>query len=66
MVIFEDYGIEIILRENRYFIKYDAGELLIKYEEIEITKEEADRAQQGEKNAYEVIIWYQNKRMGLI
>lgn len=34
MVIFEDYGVGIILKDNRYYIRYDAGELLIECDEI--------------------------------
>ena len=66
MVIFEGYGIEIILRNNSDFIRYDAGWMTIQYEEFEITKEEAELAQQGENEAYKVILQYQNKKRGLV
>lgn len=61
--IFEDYGIEIIERKGKYFLRYDAGELLCKYEELNVTPEDAEKAQLSEKDAYEVIIKYQNEKM---
>lgn len=66
MVIFEDYGVEIISRDNRYFMKYDAGRIAIEYIEIEITKEEAEQAQQGPLKATEIIWYYKNKKRGLV
>ncbi|PKM73129.1 MAG: hypothetical protein CVU91_06065 [Firmicutes bacterium HGW-Firmicutes-16] len=66
MVIFEDYGVEIILKDGRYYIRYDAGRIAIIYDEIEITKEEAERAQLGPEYATKIILYYQNIRMGLI
>ncbi|PKM73131.1 MAG: hypothetical protein CVU91_06075 [Firmicutes bacterium HGW-Firmicutes-16] len=66
MVIFEDYGVEIILKDGRYYIRYDAGRIAIIYDEIEITKEEAERAQQGPQNAMEIIWYYKNKKRGLV
>ena len=66
MVIFEDYGVEIILKDGRYYIRYDAGRIAIIYDEIEITKEEAEQAQLGPQKATEIIWYYQNKKRGLV
>jgi predicted porin len=61
--IFNDYGIEIYMIDNRYYLRYDAGEIASHYEEIEILKEEAEKAQLNSNNAYEVIIKYQNEAL---
>jgi hypothetical protein len=56
---FAGFGIEIINRSERYYLRYDAGELVVKMVEIEITEDEAGRAQLSEKDAYEVILAHQ-------
>jgi len=53
---FAGFGIEIIKRSERYYLRHDAGELVVKMIEIEITEEEAARAQLYEKDAYKVIL----------
>lgn len=60
-VIFSDYGIEISIENEKYFLSYDEGELVPKFRTIEITREEAEKAQLSPKNAYEVIINFQNR-----
>lgn len=54
--IFAGYGVEIFLRQGKYFIRYDAGEIAIKMREDEITHDEAIKAQKSEKDAYEVLL----------
>lgn len=58
--IFEDYGIEIITKNGKYYIKYDAGEIVENIDEIEVSEEDANRAQRSEEDAYNVILEYQN------
>ena len=58
---FNDYGIELSVRDGRYFIRYDAGEIVDKIEEIEVSEEDARRAQISENDAYNVILKYQNR-----
>ena len=60
-VIFSDYGIEISVENGKYFLNYDEGELVPQFRTIEITLEEAEKAKQSPKDAYEVIIKFQNK-----
>ncbi|WP_027088444.1 hypothetical protein [Cohnella panacarvi] len=60
-VVFSDYGIEISEENGRYFLNYDEGELVPHFRTIEITLEEAEKAKQSSKDAYEVIIAFQNK-----
>ena len=57
--IFEDYGIIIMQDNEKYYIQYDAGELVDKIDTIEVSKEDAEKAQIGEENAYNVILQYQ-------
>lgn len=58
--IYEDYGIIIMQGNNKYYIQYDAGELVDKIDIIEVSKEDAEKAQIGEEEAYSVILQYQN------
>ena len=58
--IFEDYGVIILLEKGKYYIQYDAGELVDKINTLEVGKEDAEKAQLGEEDAYSVILQYQN------
>lgn len=58
--IYEDYGIIIMQDDDKYYIQYDAGELVDKIDTIEVSKEDAEKAQLGEEDAYNVILQYQN------
>ena len=57
--IFSGYGIEIFINGGKYFLRYDSGEIVSKLIEIEISEEDAKRAQLSENDAYWVIIEYQ-------
>lgn len=54
--IFEEYGIEILTENGKYFVKYDAGEIVEQFDTIEISESDAMRAQLSEKDAYDVIL----------
>ena len=54
--IFEDYGIEIFTEDGRYYIRYDAGEIAIIYNTIEVSEEDAIRAQKSVYDADRVIL----------
>lgn len=58
--IFTGHGIEIIERDNHFFLIYDAGEICDRMEEIQIT-EEASLAQRSLMDAYNIIVKYQNE-----
>lgn len=62
--IFEDFGIEIVKRNQHYYVQFDAGELAVVMVEAEITEDEANKAMLSEKDAYEVLITCQ-KRGGI-
>ncbi|AUX95365.1 hypothetical protein [Mixta gaviniae] len=63
-IIFTKYGIDIIKDEEKYYIKYDSGDLSGKEKESEISEEEALKAMVGPQEAYEVIIETQNRERG--
>ena len=44
-IIYESHGIEIVSKDEKLFIRYDAGELVHKVREIEISKKEAREIQ---------------------
>lgn len=50
------FGIEILQCGSRYYLKCDAGELVVRIREIELSEEDVVRAAQSEKAAYEVIL----------
>ena len=54
--IFEDYGITVLQEGDKFFIRYDSGEIVSKIDMIEVSKEDAIAAQRGEEDAYHVII----------
>ena len=54
--IFCDYGIEIFKRDDRFFIRYDAGEVVVRLEEVEVSEQEALKAQKSESDAYHVLL----------
>ena len=49
--IFNDYGIEILKRSGKYFLRTDSGEIII-------SLEDALLAQKGPQFAYDIIIKY--------
>ena len=59
-IVFSDFGIDIVKRFEKFYLRYDAGELVVKMAEIEISKEECTKAQISEQDAYEVILAHQN------
>ena len=61
--IFTGNGIEIVKRDNSYFMIYDAGEICDRMEEIQITEDEVVLAQKSPMDAYNIIIKYQNEMM---
>jgi propanediol utilization protein len=61
-IIFSDYGIDIFERNGKKYIRYDAGELVVQMREIQITEEEAVKAQISAKDAYNVIIACENRK----
>lgn len=66
-VLFDGEGIELRENDDRFFLRYDAGELVGQMRDLEITAEEADRVLKNPGEAYGIIIEYQNKgELGII
>ncbi|MFP4896972.1 hypothetical protein, partial [Paraburkholderia sp. EG304] len=54
--VFSGFGIDILRRSGCYFLRYDAGELVVQIRELELSPEDALLATQSEQSAYEVIL----------
>lgn len=61
--IFVGNGIEIVKRDNVYYMIYDAGEICDRMKEIQITEEEVALAQRSSMDAYNIIMKHQNEKM---
>lgn len=59
--IFIGNGIEIIRKNEKYFLIYDAGEIFDRMEEICIDEDEVELAQRSSMDAYNIIIKHQNE-----
>ncbi len=53
--VFAGYGIVIVKRINRLFVLYDAGGLVPRWVEAELTADEVWDAQSSKQNAYAVL-----------
>lgn len=60
-VVFSDFGVEIIERDGRFFVRYDSGEIAAQFREDEISRDEAVKAQRSEEDAYEVLLGCQQR-----
>ena len=54
--IFQEYGITLFKRGDRFSVLYDAGHLAGQLREDEVTNEQATRLQQGEQSAHAVLL----------
>ena len=66
MVIFEEGCDQIILREDRYYLRTDVGHFGEKFIEIEISKEDAEKVMQDVMYALQIVWDYHNKLWGLV
>jgi len=64
-LIFNNHGIEILKNNNKYSLRYDAGEIVMEMREIYITEYETIqiKAQKSSKDLYDYLIKNLNKRM---
>jgi len=60
-LIFTGYGVDILKKNDGYYIRYDDGTVATFEKESKITFDEAMKAQKSESNAYEVIIATQSR-----
>lgn len=61
-VLFSGYGVEVIRKEGAIYIRYDAGEIVPKFVESQITEEEFYKAIKSPQDAYEVILSIQKRK----
>lgn len=54
--VFADYGIVLFKRDDRFFVRYDGGQLILQMDEYEVSEPQAVRLQQGEQAAYGVLL----------
>jgi hypothetical protein len=66
MVLLDREYEQIILRDGKYYLRTDVGHFCQEFIEIEISKEDAEKAIQDEKYATELVLDYQNKLWGLV
>lgn len=57
--IFDDFGIEIVTDDGKYYIKYDGGEIVEKIDIVEVNKADAILARKSQNEAYQIILKYQ-------
>ena len=62
--VFEDYGIVLVRRGNKFFVRYDAGHLVAEMREDEVSEQQALRLQQGEQAAYQVLLEVERSQRG--
>lgn len=56
-------SLEVVRRDGRYYVRYDAGGQQMAWREDEISEEEANRIASGRSGEYEVIVGIQ-RRLG--
>jgi len=59
--IFFDYGIEILIENERYYLIFDDGGIVVHYTTIEVDKHHANQAMKSPKDAGEMILHYQRE-----
>lgn len=65
MVIFENNGDQIILKNEIYYLRGEDGAHLSQYWEFEISKEDAEKVMQDVTYSTKLFLDYQNKLWGL-
>lgn len=56
-----DEGMEVIRRDDRYFVRYDAGAHMTAWREDEISVQELARLKMGRNEEYRVLLEIQNR-----
>lgn len=59
--ILEDEGIGLYRDNNKYFLRYDAGELTVKMKNLGISAEEAENVIENPDSAFDIILAYHDK-----
>lgn len=61
-IIFNNYGVILIEREGRLFIRLYSGGMVMKEEEEEVSIDAAKKVQVSEKDTCEVLISIENRK----
>jgi hypothetical protein len=62
--VFEEYGIILLKRDDKFFVRYDAGHFVVQMREDEVSEQQALRLQQGEQAAHEVLLEVERSQRG--
>ena len=60
-IVNEKFGCQIIEKNDKLFIRFDEGEIVVKFVEYEITRDEAEEAMKSESEAYAVCLRAQSR-----
>lgn len=66
MILYDDFDIQVIQRGEQFFLCYPECGIAERFNEIEISKEDAESIIQDVQNALQIVWDYQNKLWGLI
>lgn len=60
-IVKENYGVQIVLKNDKLYIRFDEGGIAIKFADYEISEAESIEAMQSENAAYEVCLRVQRR-----
>ena len=66
MIIFDAKGVQVIFRDNTYYLRIDVGHFCPDFAEIEISKEDANQVTQDVMYSTKIVQDYHNKLWGLV
>jgi len=64
-IINEKFGCQIISKNDKLFIRFDEGEIAVKFVDYEISEEESIEAMCSEESAYQVCLRAQLRNIKL-
>lgn len=65
MIVASAHGVKIIKENDTLYARYDRGEIVPQFVDVEINQDEADIILKSEKDAYSVIVKTQNENRPL-
>jgi len=60
-VVSDHFGVEVIHKDGKYFLKYDGGELAVNMKISEVSKNEAEKSQASPTDAYQTLLACQRR-----
>lgn len=61
-LLFSGFGVQVFGANDRLWVRYDAGELVDEWVEVEVSAEEFHKLQRSESDAYEVLLAHHEQR----